>query len=48
MNGRIQIDLYNFFRREENLTSYKLDYVASSYIKEKIIIAGNIDSVIVM
>lgn len=32
MNGRIQIDMYNFFRREENLTSYKLDYVAGHFI----------------
>jgi DNA polymerase elongation subunit (family B) len=32
MNGRIQIDLYNFFRREENLTSYKLDYVSGHFI----------------
>jgi DNA polymerase elongation subunit (family B) len=32
MNGRLQIDLYNFFRREENLTSYKLDYVAGYFI----------------
>jgi DNA polymerase elongation subunit (family B) len=32
MNGRIQIDLYNHFRREETLTSYKLDYVASHFI----------------
>jgi len=32
MNGRIQIDLYNHFRREENLTSYKLDYVAGHFI----------------
>jgi hypothetical protein len=32
MNGRLQIDLYNFFRREENLPSYKLDYVAGYYI----------------
>ena len=32
MNGRFQIDLYNFFRREENLTSYKLDYVAGHFI----------------
>jgi len=28
MNGRLQVDLYNFYRRSENLTSYKLDYVA--------------------
>jgi DNA polymerase elongation subunit (family B) len=32
MNGRMQIDLYNFFRREENLSSYKLDYVAGHFI----------------
>lgn len=32
MNGRIQIDMYNYFRREENLTSYKLDYVAGYFI----------------
>jgi len=32
MTGRIQIDLYNYFRREENLTSYKLDYVAGHFI----------------
>ena len=32
MNGRLQIDLYNFYRRESNLTSYKLDYVAGYFI----------------
>jgi DNA polymerase elongation subunit (family B) len=32
MTGRLQIDLYNFFRREENLPSYKLDYVAGHFI----------------
>ena len=32
MTGRFQIDLYNFFRREENLSSYKLDYVAGYFI----------------
>jgi len=36
MNGRLQIDLYNFFRREENLTSYKLDYVAGHFIGDYI------------
>jgi DNA polymerase elongation subunit (family B) len=36
MNGRLQIDLYNFFRREENLTSYKLDYVAGYFIGDYI------------
>ena len=32
MNGRLQVDLYNFYRREENLTSYKLDYVSGYFI----------------
>lgn len=32
MNGRIQVDLYNFYRRGENLTSYKLDFVAGHFI----------------
>ena len=32
MNGRLQVDLYNFYRRTENLTSYKLDYVAGNFI----------------
>jgi len=32
MNGRIQIDLYNYFRKEESLSSYKLDYVAGYFI----------------
>ena len=41
INGRFQIDMYNYFRREENLTSYKLDYVAGyfigDYVKDVII-----------
>ena len=32
LNGRLQVDLYNFYRREANLTSYKLDYVAGNFI----------------
>jgi len=32
MNGRLQVDLYNFYRRESNLTSYKLDYVVGHFI----------------
>ena len=36
MEGRIQIDLYNHFRREVNLPSYKLDYVASHFIGDYI------------
>ena len=34
--GRIQIDLYNYFRKNENLPSYKLDYVASYFIGDLI------------
>ena len=30
--GRIQIDLYNYFRREINLSSYKLDAVSAHFI----------------
>ena len=36
MNGRVQIDLYNHYRREENLSSYKLDYVAGHFIGDYI------------
>lgn len=32
MTGRIQVDMYNHFRRQENLVSYKLDYVAGYFI----------------
>jgi DNA polymerase elongation subunit (family B) len=32
INGRLQVDLYNFYRRGENLNSYKLDYVAGYFI----------------
>jgi DNA polymerase elongation subunit (family B) len=32
MNGRLQVDLYNYYRREANLISYKLDYVAGNFI----------------
>ena len=30
--GRLQIDLYNYFRKAENLASYKLDHVSSHFI----------------
>ena len=36
MSGRIQIDLYAYFRREFNLSSYKLDDVAGEYIGDSI------------
>jgi DNA polymerase elongation subunit (family B) len=36
MNGRLQVDMLNWFRRTENLTSYKLDYVGSHFIGDDI------------
>lgn len=36
MNGRLQVDLYNYYRRESNLTSYKLDYVAGHFIGDAV------------
>ena len=32
MTGRLQVDLYNYLRRDFNLTSYKLDYCAGYFI----------------
>lgn len=32
MNGRLQVDMYNYFRRDYNLTSYKLDHVSGYFI----------------
>jgi DNA polymerase elongation subunit (family B) len=36
INGRLQVDLYNFYRRETNLPSYKLDYVAGNFIGDSV------------
>lgn len=36
ITGRTQIDLYNYFRREENMVSYKLDYVSGQFIGDYI------------
>ena len=36
MSGRLQIDMYNYFRRDYNLTSYKLDYVGSYFIGDDV------------
>jgi len=36
LTGRLQIDLYNYFRREFNLEMYKLDFVAGYFISDKI------------
>jgi len=35
-SGRLQIDLYNYFRRDYNLASYKLDSVAGYFIGDDI------------
>ena len=37
MAGRLQIDMYTFFRRDYNLPSYKLDDVAGQYIADDIV-----------
>jgi DNA polymerase elongation subunit (family B) len=37
MPGRLQIDMYNYFRRDYNLTSYKLDYVGSYFIGDDVL-----------
>ena len=34
--GMLELDLYNYFRREVNLPSYKLDNVASHFIGDKV------------
>ena len=36
MTGRLQIDMYTYFRRDFNLSSYKLDDVAGQYISDDI------------
>ena len=36
MCGRVQIDLYNYFRRDFNLSSYKLDHVAGEFIGDSV------------
>ena len=36
MNGRLQVDMLNWFRRSENLTSYKLDYVGGHFIGDEV------------
>ena len=36
MSGRIQVDLFNLIRRDYNLPSYKLDYVAGHFIGDRV------------
>ena len=42
MPGRIQIDLYNYFRRSVNLEQYKLDYVSGYFIGDGV---NNIETI---
>jgi DNA polymerase elongation subunit (family B) len=37
ITGRLQIDLYQYFRREFNLPCYKLDYISGTYINDTIV-----------
>ncbi len=37
MTGRLQVDLLNYFRREFQLTSYKLDNVSSYFISDDVL-----------
>ena len=36
MQGRLQIDMYTYFRRDFNLASYKLDDVAGQFIRDDV------------
>jgi len=36
MTGRLQIDMYNYFRRDYQLTQYKLDYVSGYFIGDDV------------
>jgi len=36
MHGRIQMDLFKIIQKDHNLVSYKLDYVAETFIKDNI------------
>ena len=44
MQGRIQVDLYNYFRRDYNLPSYKLDYVSSQFIGDNVVNIDHLDN----
>ena len=43
MNGRLQIDMYSYFRRDFNLASYKLDDVAGEFISDDIVETKSIE-----
>jgi DNA polymerase elongation subunit (family B) len=43
MTGRLQIDMYAYFRRDFNLSSYKLDDVACQFISDDILKIQRVD-----
>ena len=43
MEGRLQVDLYTYMRKEFNLPSYKLDYVSSYLISDGVISYENLE-----
>ena len=43
MTGRLQVDLYNFLRRDYQLTKYKLDYVSGYFIGDDVSKIEHID-----
>lgn len=45
MRGRVNFDLMKFIRREHNLVSYKLDYVAQLFFREQLKDIYNLDNV---
>ena len=45
MSGRLQIDMLNWFRRTENLTSYKLDFVSGYYIGDVVQSCHQLESI---
>jgi DNA polymerase elongation subunit (family B) len=44
MQGRLQVDMYTYMRKDFNLTSYKLDYVAGYLLSDSVKKYENIDS----
>lgn len=44
MRGRVNFDLMKFIRREHNLVSYKLDYVAQLFFREQLREIYNLDN----
>ena len=44
MTGRLQVDLYNYLRRDYQLTQYKLDYVSGYFIGDAVKKIEHIDN----